>query len=71
MQLNMQDHTPLKDSEEEYIIKITIDDGWCAYNYEISCDGSKCIREIAENVHKFLGSKKPLTNGKKAVRPII
>lgn len=47
-------------SEKIYTFKITIDDGQCAYQYEIPNDGEAAIFDIAEAVRKFLGSDEML-----------
>lgn len=44
----------------DYMMKITIDDGDCAWEYEIDSDGSHSIHDIAKVVHKYLRSEKPL-----------
>jgi hypothetical protein len=46
--------------QDKETYKITIDDGYCAYEYTIPNDGELSIAEIAELVHKFLRSNYPL-----------
>ena len=42
------------ETKEAYTYKITIDDSICAYEYNIQCDGSASIHEIAMLVGKYL-----------------
>ena len=46
--------------EKKYTFKITIDDGQCAYQYEIPTDGEAAIFDIAEAVRNFLRSDEML-----------
>lgn len=50
---------------DKYNWKIIINDSLCTYEYEIEEGrGDVSILDVAEFVHKFLGSKQPLRDGK-------
>ena len=45
---------------KQYVFKLTIDDSMVAYEYQIPCDGSKSIQNVAELVRDYLESDVPL-----------